>query len=194
MEEGVYESEDSEGIAENNNMQDSIRHIRNIRSREYSNSTTRSQNQLGKISQTNNGMPTNHEIQEIFRDIHNNKRSRKDYSKRTRVSVLDSSLSSLMKNSTVGDHQLLENQNRDPNLRVKSNSSVGSNQGNHYFTNTNPRFQFNKYKDSKQSVVNDKTARSIHFSEFNSPNLAHNSNSHTPQSQSRDLNITRKYF
>jgi hypothetical protein len=182
----------SEHSSDNNNgnMEDSIRHLSRIRSRDFSNSTNKSHNQLGKRSGSNSGlmfsgMPSNAVIQETLRkQYYNTKVSRKDYSKRTRVSVLDSSLSSLVKNSAHGDANDL--QNRDPNSKLKSVSSGGSNNTAHHYTKTNPNFHFNKFKDISHGYRQTNLAKSSQFIEFNSPSFVKNSSLDTPQTLSRD--------
>jgi hypothetical protein len=111
----------SEEEKEYNAIDESMHHLRDVRSRDYSQSTTRSN--LQKMNQPtsslmSSGLPSNAVIQETLRKQYNNSRiSRKDYSKRTRVSVLDSSLSSLYKNSPRYDPHNSETQNHDPNLK-----------------------------------------------------------------------------
>ncbi|CAI2384291.1 unnamed protein product [Moneuplotes crassus] len=195
VEEDKFEdSDNSEDNQGSNNIEDSIRHLRDIRSRDFSSSITRSQNNLGSKNHSGSGfmfagIPSNAVIQEALRNTYNNsKLSRKNYSKRTRVSVLDSSLSSLMKNSAAGDYQLLENQNKDPNLREKCRSSKDF-KAEYYHSNTNPQFQFNKYKDINYNFQRKNITRKINLPEFNSPS-AINSPSQTPNSNSRDINIT----
>lgn len=202
-EDDLYEESDKSGDNhECSQLEDSIRHLRNVRSRDFSSSTTRGHNNILKRDPSNNGvifsgMPSNSVIQETLMKATNNKISRKDYSKRTRVSVLDSSLSSLMKNSATGDNQLLENQNKDPNIKGKSISS-GESKKNNYYSNTNPRFQFHKFKDLHQGFQNKNFMRKIYMPELNSPREGESNHRQTPKTQQkefgRDLNITRKFL
>lgn len=192
----------SEHSSENNNgnMEDSIRHLSRIRSRDFSNSTNKSHTQLGIRSPTNSGlifsgMPSNAVIQETLRKQYNNSKvSRKDYSKRTRVSVLDSSLSSLIKNSAQWDANDI--QNRDPNSKIKSISSGASNKTTHHYAKTNPKFHFNKFKDITNGFRQTNLAKSSQFIEFNSPSFVKNSEPYTPLTLSReygrDQSNTRK--
>lgn len=167
-EEDGYDSDSDSFDNKHNNtgMEESMRHLRDLRSRDLSQSTTRS-GPIGIRTPNPSGtlfsnLPSNAVIQESLRQQYNGSRvGRKNYAKRTKVSVLDSSISSLYKNSLV-ENQNTEGQNRDPNrehgLVGRSGSSIESNNGHHYnqklisgdhvvHANTNPIFQFNKYKD-----------------------------------------------
>lgn len=202
-EEDKYESEsDSDDTPDHTGMQDSMTHLKGIRSRDFSQSTTRSNpNPIGKRTPNASGvlfsgLPSNAVIQETLRKQYNGSGiSRKDYSKRTKVSVLDSSLSSIYKNSVLGEYPNAENQNKDPNAKVKSISSGGSGKR-HKYANTNPMFHFNKFKDISSGYTKTNLLRSNQYLEFNSPVFVKNSSSNTPQSLSRDfgkeLSNTRK--
>lgn len=191
-EEDKYESDsNSDDTPDHTGMQDSMTHLRGIRSRDFSQSTTRS-NPMGKRTPNASGvlfsgLPSNAVIQETLRKQYNGSGiSRKDYSKRTKVSVLDSSLSSIYKNSVLGEYPNVENQNKDPNTKGKSISSGGSGKG-HKYANTNPMFHFNKYKDISPGYTKTNLLRSNQYLEFNSPGFIKNSASNTPQSLSRDF-------
>lgn len=203
-EEDKYDSDESDGVKINTDMEDSIQYMRRIRSRDFSQSTIKSnQNYLKHMQGTHNpsrtlfsGLPSNRVIQETLRKQYNNSGiSRKDYSKRTRVSVLGSSLSSLYKNSALDEYQLGENQNKDPNLKGKSISSEESYKGKVY-AQTNPKFQMNKFKDISHGFRQTNLAKSNQFLEFSSPRFKKNDSSLTPDSSSRefakDLSNTRR--
>ena len=120
-EDKYYSDEDSDSSVDPEADETSINHIKRIISRDNSNSTAKSYQNFGKKTPNGSGhafsgLPSNAVIQETLRKQYNNSGiSRKDYSKRTRVSVLDSSLSSLYKNSVVGKNSYIDLQNKDPN-------------------------------------------------------------------------------
>lgn len=166
-----YESDhQSSDEPETNCMESSMRHLRGIRSRDFSQSTNNSGNQFRKRSPNGSGMlfsglPSNAVIQETLRKQYNNSGiSRKDYSKRTRVSVLDSSLSSLYKNSGVGEPSNPDIAYKDM-PKGKSNSSGGSYTGQPH-TYTNPKFQMNKFKDITRGFGKKNLAQSAQFMDF----------------------------
>lgn len=202
-EEDKYDSDESDDVKINPDMEDSIQCMRRIRSRDFSQSTNKSnQNYLVKRNPNASGtlysgLPSNRVIQETLRKQYNNSGiSRKDYSKRTRVSVLDSSLSSLYKNSALGEYQNVENQNRDPNFKGKSISSGESYKGKVY-AQTNPKFQMNKFKDISHGFRQTNLAKSNQFLEFSSPRFRKDDSSLTPDSSCRefakDLSNTRRW-
>jgi hypothetical protein len=96
----------------NHIMKNSMNHLKGIRSRDYSESTSKSNPTVFSKKTPNqstvffSGLPSNAVIQESLKKQYSRTGvSRKDYSKRTRVSVLDSSLSSINKNSVLGDYK-----------------------------------------------------------------------------------------
>lgn len=128
-EDKYYSDEESDSSVDPDAIETSMRHLKGIRSRDYSDSTTKSNQNFGKRSPNSSGLifsglPSNAVIQETLRKQYNHSGiSRKDYSKRTRVSVLDSSLSSLYKNSVIGNkNSHIDLQNKEQN-KVKSISS-----------------------------------------------------------------------
>ena len=96
------DEQQSEEDKNNEIMQYSMKHLRNIRSRDFSYSTTKSNPNINnRRTPSSSGflssnLPSNAVVQESLRKQYDNSGiSRKDYSKRTKVSVLDSQLSSL---------------------------------------------------------------------------------------------------
>jgi len=157
--------EDSDENTPVNNIADeSMHHLRGVRSRDYSQSTSRSNPQrFGKHTPqlsglTSSGIPSNAAIQESLRRQHQRSGlTRKDYSKRTRVSVLDSSLSSLNKNSALGKYPQADMRKWDRSDQLKSISSGSSIQHQYqkqkYHAQTNPWFQVNKFMEVKGRVT-----------------------------------------